>query len=362
MLRVLSLAAAAAVVLTSGVGGACARGERAALSLRPVATGLDSPVHVAAPRSEPNRLYVVEQPGRIRVVVNGRLRAEPFLDIRGQVGSGGERGLLSVAFHPNYAKNRRFFVNFTGRDGHTRVVEYRSNGVRALPRTARRWLFVRQPYGNHNGGQLAFGPDGRLYVGMGDGGSGSDPHNHGQTPGTLLGKLLVRNVNVPRSRWQLNALGLRNPWRFSFDRANGDLYVADVGQNAWEEIDYTPRAGVRQLRNYGWSAFEGQARHSGRGLARGRLVQPIHVYGRNEGCSVSGGFVYRGRGLPAQRGRYFFGDYCSGNVWSLRVVSGSARGLRREPFQVDALTSFGEDARGELYLVSHRGTVYRLAP
>jgi glucose/arabinose dehydrogenase len=355
--------AAAAAVLTASAGGASARSESGALALRPFATGLVSPVHVTAPRSEPNRVYVVEQPGRIRVVVNGRLRAQPFLDIRHLVASGGERGLLSLAFHPNYAQNRRLFVNYTDRDGNTRVVEYRASAdrQRALPGTARRWLLARQPYANHNGGQLAFGPDGRLYVGMGDGGSGGDPQNHGQRPGTLLGKLLVRNVNVTSSRWQTNALGLRNPWRFSFDRANGDLWLADVGQNAWEEVNWTPRGQLAQLRNYGWSAFEGRERFSNRAVGPGRLVEPLHVYGRGGGCSVTGGTVYRGQGVPDARGRYFFGDYCTGTVWSLRIAGGRAADVRTEPFRVQGLTSFGEDARGELYLTAHSGTVYRLA-
>jgi glucose/arabinose dehydrogenase len=358
------LAAGLAAVLGLGAAGAEARAEGAALSLRPFVTGLVSPVHVTAPRSEPNRLFVVEQAGRIRVVVNGRLRPQPFLDIRPLVASGGERGLLSLAFHPNYRQNRRLFVNYTDLDGHTRVVEYRASAdrQRALPGTARRWLFVRQPYGNHNGGQLAFGPDGRLYVGMGDGGAGGDPQNHGQRPGTALGKLLVRNVNLTRSVWGTSANGLRNPWRFSFDRANGDLWLADVGQNAWEEVNWTPRAGLARLRNYGWSVFEGLERFSSRPLAGGQLVEPVHVYANAGGnCSVTGGFVYRGQAMPAERGRYFFGDYCSGTVWSLRLADGRAVDVRAEPFRVQGLTSFGEDARGELYLVAHGGTVYRLA-
>jgi glucose/arabinose dehydrogenase len=354
--------AVVAAAFALGVPGADAQQEAAAPPLRPFVSGLSSPVHVAAPRGEPNRLYVVEQAGRIRVVVNGRLRPQPFLDIRHLVASGGERGLLSVAFHPNYAANRRLFVNYTDRNGDTRVVEYRASAdrQRALPGTARRWLLARQPYGNHNGGQLAFGPDGRLYVGMGDGGSGGDPHNHGQRPGTLLGKLLVRNVNLTSSRWQANALGLRNPWRFSFDRATGDLWLADVGQNAWEEVNWTPRSELAQLRNYGWSVFEGRARFSSRALAGGRLVEPVHVYANAGGnCSVTGGFVYRGQAVPAARGRYFFGDYCTGTVWSLRLAGRQATDVRVEG-RVPRLTSFGEDARGELYLVSHNGTVHRL--
>jgi glucose/arabinose dehydrogenase len=327
-----------------------------ALSIRTVATGLEAPVHVASTRSEPARLYVVEQPGRIRVLENGRLREEPFLDIRPLVRSGGEQGLLSVAFHPAYATNRRLYVNYTDRSGDTNVVEYRSDGTRALPDTARQLLLVRQPYGNHNGGQLAFGPDGRLYVGMGDGGAGGDPENRAQSPGSLLGKLL--SLNVATKAVRVEAFGLRNPWRFSFDRATGDLWLGDVGQNAWEEIDFLPRRSPG-LENFGWSRFEGRARYGDRTLTRGRLVQPVAVYGRGSGCSVTGGFVYRGSAVPAARGRYFYGDFCSGTVWSLR--RGARPLVRREPFRVPQLSSFGEDAAGELYLVSLGGTVSRLA-
>ncbi|MDQ4030642.1 MAG: PQQ-dependent sugar dehydrogenase [Actinomycetota bacterium] len=328
------------------------------LRLMRVVSGLDSPLHVAATRSEPNRLYVVEQGGRIRIVENGRLRDEPFLDIDDRVRSGGEQGLLSVAFHPNYASNRRFYVNFTDNDGHTNVVEYRSDGRRAIPASARRLLFVRQPYANHNGGQLAFGPDGRLYVGMGDGGAGGDPENRAQNMRSLLGKLL--SINVATRGVKIEALGLRNPWRFSFDRANWNLWIADVGQNAFEEIDFTPRAQQRLLLNYGWDVYEGRSRFESKRPSRGKLVFPVATYGRSGGCSVSGGFVYRGSAVPAARGRYFYGDFCSGTVWSLTLASGKAR-VRREPFKVDSLASFGEDVAGELYLVSLEGTVYRLA-
>jgi glucose/arabinose dehydrogenase len=343
-----------------GSGGAAthaapATAQRGALSIRPFASGFESPVHVTAPRSEPGRLYVVEQGGTIRVVENGRTRAEPFLDIRSIVRAGGEQGLLSVAFHPSYATNRRFYVNYTDRDGHTNVVEYRSNGTRALPGTARRLLFVRQPYANHNGGQIVFGPDGRLYVGMGDGGAGGDPENRAQSMSTLLGKLV--SINVATRGVRIDALGLRNPWRFSFDRLTGDLWIGDVGQNAWEEVDFLPRRSPG-LENYGWDAYEGRARFEAKPIARGRLVGPVAVYGRGDGCSITGGFVSRGS-VAAARGRYFYGDYCSGTVWSIK--RGSRPLVRREPFRVENLTSFGEDARGELYLVSHRGTIYRLA-
>jgi glucose/arabinose dehydrogenase len=368
-LRVLGVA-----LVVLGLGAACGSvgpeertatrapqaGERSALSLRRVVGGLDSPLHLTGPRSEPNRLYIVEQAGRIRVVENGRLRSEPFLDIRQRVVSGGEQGLLSVAFHPNYGENRRLYVNYTDRNGDTRVVEFRSDGERALLDTARQLLFVEQPYANHNGGLVAFGPDGKLYVGMGDGGSGGDPENRAQNLGTLLGKLVSIDVDRPGAEPQIEALGLRNPWRFSWDRATRDLYIGDVGQNAWEEIDYL-RRGTRGLVNYGWDVYEGRARWESKRPSRGRLVFPIAVYPNGSaGCSVTGGFVYRGRTVPAARGRYFYGDYCSGTVWSLRVVRGRATSVRRESFRVGGLASFGEDARGELYLVSLNGTVYRL--
>ena len=335
-------------------------GQRLRLRVVPVASGFDSPVHVTAPSSERGRLYVVEQPGRIRVIERGRIRAQPFLDIRRLVQSGGEQGLFAVAFHPNYRRNRRFYVHYTDVRGDTRVVEYRSNGVRALPRSARQLLFVDQPYANHNGGQIAFGPDGRLYVGLGDGGAGGDPENRAQNMATLLGKLVRINVNARRPDPQIAALGLRNPWRFSFDRANGDLYLGDVGQNRWEEIDFTPRHSAG-LENYGWDVYEGRARYENKQPnSAGRLVFPIAVYPLGNHCSVVGGFAYRGRRMPLLRGRYFYGDYCSGDIWSLRVRGGRATTLRREPFRVARLTSFGEDARGELYLTSHDGRVYRL--
>jgi glucose/arabinose dehydrogenase len=337
--------------------------EESALRLRliRVASGFDDPVHVAATRSEPDRLYVVEQAGRIRVLARGRVRAGAFLDIRERVRSGGEQGLFAVAFHPRYAQNRKLYVHYTDRNGDTRVVQYRSNGRRVLERTRRQLLFVDQPYTNHNGGQLAFGPDGFLYLGLGDGGGGGDPENRAQRLSTKLGKILRRNVNRPRSRWQIVGYGLRNPWRFSFDRRTGDLYVGDVGQSAWEEVSFT-RRGRAGLENYGWDVYEGRAIYERKQPnPAGRLVMPIAVYPLGGGhCAVTGGFVYRGSRMPALRGRYFYGDYCSGAVWSLRVQSGRATSLRREPFSVALLSSFGESVRGELYLVSHHGTIYRL--
>jgi glucose/arabinose dehydrogenase len=319
----------------------------------PVASGLDSPVHVSTPRGETKRLYVVEKGGRIRIVQNGRVTGT-LLDISGQVSTGSEQGLLSIAFHPRYARNGRYYVNYTDRNGDTRVVEYRGR------RRLRQILFVDQPYSNHNGGQNAFGPDGRLYVGMGDGGAGGDPEDRAQNLASRLGKLLAINVDRRGSRPQMAAYGLRNPWRFSFDRRTGDLYIGDVGQNAWEEVNFVPRRSPG-VENYGWDVYEGRARHEEKAPnPRGRLVFPIAVYPLGTHCAVAGGFVYRGTAAPAARGRYFYGDNCSGAVWSLRVVGGRARSIRREPLTLDGLSSFGEDGRGELYAVGLGGRVYQL--
>jgi glucose/arabinose dehydrogenase len=355
-LLVLAVAALAAAGMAFGAGA-----KTQALGLRVVASGLDAPLHVAAPRSEPRRLYIVEQPGRIRVMVNGRLRRQPFLDIRPLVLSGGEQGLLSVAFHPNYAKNRRFYVDYTDRNGDTRVVEYRSDkaGTRALPGTRRQLLAIDQPYANHNGGQLAFGPDGLLYVGMGDGGSGGDPENRAQNLSSLLGKLLKIDAARRGARPVIAAYGLRNPWRFSFDRANGDLWIGDVGQNAWEEIDHTPRSSPG-VENYGWDVYEGNVLFEDKQPnPLGTLVKPVFVYGRGDGYSVTGGFVYRGSAIPSLRGRYIFGDYGSGRIWTLQLSNGQAA-VQREAIVVPQLSSFGEDARGELYATSLGGRVYRI--
>jgi glucose/arabinose dehydrogenase len=335
--------------------------------LRQFASGFDSPVYVTATRSEPRNLYVVEQPGVIRVLENGKLRPQPFLDIRSRVTSGGEQGLLSMAFDPKYKKNHRFFVYFNDRSGDVRVFSFRSNGTVGLPSTSVSLLRVNhREFSNHNGGQLQFGPDGLLYAGTGDGGSGGDPHNHSQNLGSRLGKMLRINVNKRGARWQVAGYGLRNPWRFSFDPATKDLYIGDVGQDEWEEVDVrTPRQ-WRGLNNYGWRVWEGRSRYtSGQTpTRRGALVFPIVVYSHSSGgCSVTGGYVYRGKAIPSFRGRYIYGDYCSGNVWSLRSTGGKLRsGPRKEPFTISNLSSFGEDASGEIYATSLDGTVYKLTP
>jgi glucose/arabinose dehydrogenase len=333
--------------------------ERQQLTAQPFASGLSALTGISSTPAEPRRLYAVEQVGRIRYFVNGRLGGT-FLDIRSRVVSGGEQGLLSVAFHPAYKRNHRFYVNYTDRNGDTRVVEFRSRNGRAIRSSARQLLFVNQPFANHNGGQLQFDRNGLLYVGMGDGGSGGDPGNRAQRMSERLGKLLRINPLRRGAHWQIVGLGLRNPWRFSFDGANGDLYIADVGQGAWEEIDYRPRARIGALANYGWKAFEGRARFSNTALGPGELVAPVHVYGRGDGCTVIGGYVYRGRALASARGRYFFGDYCSGAVWSLRIEGGRAVDVQREGFEVDGLTSFGGDVSGELYFATAGGRILKL--
>src|SRR4051794_1103936 len=338
-----------------------ASAQQSQLSLQPFASGLGALTGIASTPAEPRRLYVVQQFGRIRYFVNGR-PGGVFIDLRDRIASGGEQGLLSVAFHPNYARNHRFYVDYTDRNGDTRVVEFRSRRGRGVKSTARQLLFVNQPFANHNGGQLQFDRNGLLYVGMGDGGSAGDPGNRAQNPAQRLGKLLRINPLRRGARWQMVGLGLRNPWRFSFDRATGDLYIGDVGQGNWEEIDYRPAVSLGKLANYGWHVFEGRARFANSALGPGQPVSPAHVYSHaDNNCSVTGGFVYRGHTVGAAAGRYFFGDYCSGMVWSLRVANGSATDVRLEPFRVGSLTSFGVDAAGELYLATGTGRIYKLA-
>jgi glucose/arabinose dehydrogenase len=342
------------------------------LRLETVVSGLSNPVHVTSPPADP-RLFVVEQPGRIRIVRAGRLLAEPFLDIRDRVRSGGERGLLSVAFHPRYRENGFFYVDYTDLNGDTHIERYRvtSNPDRADPASATLLLKIDQPYANHNGGLVLFGPDSMLYVGMGDGGSGGDPHGNGQNLAARLGKLLRLDVihgdpyAVPRDNPfrtragaapEIWAWGLRNPWRFSFDRVAGLLYIADVGQDKWEEIDAAPASAAGL--NYGWNRMEGSHPFRGDGTTR-ELVAPIEEYDHGQGCSITGGSVYRGHALPEVAGCYFFADYCSGWVRSLRYEHGKVSD-RREWLHAGDVSSFGEDAAGELYVVTLDGRVSKL--
>jgi glucose/arabinose dehydrogenase len=325
------------------------------------ARGFDHPVLLTYAPGEPDTMYVLEQPGRVIRLRDGRRSV--FLDIRDDVKYGGELGLLGLAFDPRYISNRRFYIAYTSRSGLNTVVRFRSNGLRALPATRTVLFAEKDPYDNHNGGHLVFGPDRLLYTSIGDGGYGGDPDNRAQNMRSRFGKLLTLDVSRPGARWRIAGLGLRNPWRFSFDRATGDLYIGDVGQETIEEVNFTSHYSAG-LENYGWDIYEGSTRypHGDATLKHGVLVFPIFEYRHAKGslCSVTGGFVYRGHGRPVAWGRYIFGDYCSGTVWSFRMVAGAAEDIRTEPFRIVGLTSFGEDAAGELYATASNGVVYRL--
>jgi len=340
----------------------------------------DNPVYVTAPPQDRSVQFVVEQGGRIMVVRGGRKLARPFLDITPQVLSGGEQGLLSMAFAPDYRRSGRFYVQFTDRNGDTRIVEYRRAGAnRAREASARQVLFQPDSESNHNGGLLLFGPDGRLYIGLGDGGGGGDrhgPRGNAQNLGTLLGKILRidprraggRPYSVPASnpfagrrgaRGEIYSYGLRNPWRFSFDRRTGDLSIGDVGQNAVEEISFV-RSG--HGKNFGWRPFEGRRRYTPGESAPGHVRPVIERFHSDGNCSITGGVVVRDPGLPALLGRYVFGDVCRGRIESARLSPGRARSQRTTRLRVPMLVSFGEDARGRVYAVSLNGPVYRLVP
>jgi hypothetical protein len=358
----------------------------AVVGLQPVAQGLDFPLALATPPGDP-RLFVAEKGGRIRVVRDGAVLPVPFLDVSGAVSEGGEQGLLGLAFHPQYATNGRFYIDFTDRQGDTRIVAYRVSADPnvADPASADTLLRIAQPFANHNGGHLAFGPDGMLYVAMGDGGAGGDPQGHAQNAGDLLGSLLRIDVNGPSgyavpadnpfvgqagARPEVWDLGLRNPWRFSFDRATGDLYIADVGQGAREEVDVSPAAagGAGRGANYGWPRTEGLSCYGAATCDRTGFVPPVLDYGHTDGCSITGGYVYRGAAIPALQGLYFYSDFCSGWVRSFRLANGQATEQHEWPALKPGGTvpSFGEDAAGELYVLdagngdAGSGTVYRV--
>ncbi|MEO8603260.1 MAG: PQQ-dependent sugar dehydrogenase [bacterium] len=360
-----------------------------------VTDAVDQPVYITAPRLDTRRVFIVEQPGRIRVVEDGLLLDTPFLAIEPRVSCCGERGLLSLAFHPDYASNGRFFVNYTNRAGNTVVARYQvgADADRANPDSEQILITVEQPFANHNGGQLAFGPDGYLYLGMGDGGGGGDPRENGQNDASLLGKLLRLDVDVETTPFYavppdnphaadgarlglIWAKGLRNPWRFSFDRATGDLYIGDVGQDRFEEIDVQP-AGSRGGENYGWDIFEGNACFEPDPAPTcpeqlpPAFTPPVLDYGRADGsCSVTGGLVYRGCALPDLRGQYFFSDYCSAFLKTFTLVDGTVTGLTNRTSalapgggrSIATVVSFGADARGELYIADLGGEIYKLVP
>ncbi len=334
------------------------------LSAEPIASGFTRPVYLA--HTGDDRLFVVEQPGRVRVIQNGVVLDAPFLDIVSLVNSGAnEQGLLSVAFHPDYASNGSFFVNYTRQpDGATIIARYRVLGDPNLadPNSAEVLLTIDQPEANHNGGLIKFGSDGDLYIGTGDGGGAGDRHGsigNAQDPDSLLGKMLRMDVATGQvSTW---AIGLRNPWRFSFDRATGDLYIADVGQNTYEEVNFQP-ASSSGGENYGWRIMEGlHCFDPGEGCDQTGLTLPVAEYDHSQGCSVTGGYVYRGLAYLWLNGLYFFADYCTGTVRSLERDGSGVWDMTRR-LDVDfTVSSFGEDMAGELYLVGHNdGTVYRL--
>jgi glucose/arabinose dehydrogenase len=354
--RVRLATALATLVVLSALGGATASGAGSAFRPVVVARALDAPVLVTYAPGEPKTLYVVEQPGRVLRLFGGKRRV--FLDIRNEVDYGGERGLLGLAFGPRYQRDHLFYVAYTT-SSQNMVVRYRARAGKAIPSTRKVLLQVEDPYSNHNGGNLVFGRDGLLYTSIGDGGSGGDPEDRAQNPSSPFGKLLTLDVSRNDAEWRIAALGLRNPWRFSFDRRTGDLYIGDVGQGEVEEIDYTPRSSPG-LENYGWDLYEGSHRYEDTPQGPGTLVVPVFQYTHEGGnCTVIGGFVYRGNARPALRGRYILGDYCSGDVWSLVVRGGEAKGVSRERFRIAGLTSFGEDAAGELYATDD-SVVYRL--
>lgn len=350
-----------------------------ALVLRQVVAGLSNPLFLTAPAAD-SRLFIVEQPGRIRIVKQGVLLGTPFLDLSSKIAAGGERGLLSLAFDPLYASNGYFYVYFTDPQGDIAIERYSvmpGNADQADPASALRILSIPHPtYANHNGGLLAFGPDGYLYAGIGDGGSGGDPPGNAQNLGSLLGKLLRVDVSkaspsqayaIPPSnpfigqsgrRPEIWAYGLRNPWRYTFDSDN--LYVADVGQNLHEEVDVAP-AGQGGI-NYGWNIMEGNSCFATAGCSQSGLMLPVLDYDHSQGCSITGGYVYRGGAIPALRGRYFYSDYCRGWLRSFSYRNGVAADPITWPVAaVGAILSFGQDAQQELYLLSSDGgKVYRI--
>jgi glucose/arabinose dehydrogenase len=335
---------------------------------------VEQPLAMAVRRGDP-ALYIAQKTGTVVAIRGGTVDPAPVLDLTGQVSLGGEQGLLGIAFSPTA---RYLYVNYTDTNGDTHVTEYAMKGERADPATRRDVLFVEQPYENHNGGHLAFGPDGYLYIGLGDGGSGGDPHDNGQSLATLLGKMLRvdprpsggRAYRIPpdnpfvdrsEARPEIWAYGLRNPWRYSFDRETGDLWIGDVGQSAWEEVDFqASRSSGGE--NYGWNRMEGNHPYDGGGPPAG-AVGPVFEYSQEEGgCTVAGGYVYRGESIPDLYGAYVFADFCLGRLEALRLRRARVTGHRVLGPVVPNLSSFGEDARGELYAMSLDGGVYRLAP
>ena len=337
-----------------------------------VASGIQNPTDIKSPLDSSGRLFILEQRGRILILKNGTMLDQPFLDISDRVGSSGsEQGLLGLAFHPKFSQNGFFYVNYTDLNGNTHIVRFTASGDSADPGSEKKLLLVQQPFPNHNGGALAFDPSGYLMIGLGDGGSGGDPYGNAQSTNTLLGKILRLDVDggdpyaIPvdnpfakgGGKPEIWAYGLRNPWRFSFDHQTNDLWIADVGQNMWEEIDYVP-AGTPGGLNFGWNKME--ATHPFKGENQPGFTAPVAEYSHNSGCSVSGGYVYRGASLPEWQGVYFYGDYCSGKIWGLASPPTGSQPV--ELFQTGfKISTFGLDDAGELYVADYgSSTIYRL--
>jgi glucose/arabinose dehydrogenase len=357
--------------------------DPATVKVRPekVVGGLETPVGIAQAGDGSGRLFLLEKVGRIRVVQDGALLPTPFLDISDRVGSSAsEQGLLGLAFHPQFGQNGYFFVNYTDVRGNTVVSRFSAGGARqGDPASEEQILQVEQPAGNHNGGHLAFGPDGYLYIGLGDGGSANDRFGNGQNGQTLLGAMLRLDVNYgqpygipgdnpfitnPDVQNEIWALGLRNPWRYSFDRLTGDLYIADVGQNLYEEVNVQP-AGSPGGQNYGWPIMEGmQCFPEERPCDRTGLTLPVADYDHSQGCSVTGGYVYRGQAYPKLTGIYFYADYCSGRIWGMAPDGGAGGSGWQVAIVAESdirISSFGQDEAGELYLLAiNRGELYRI--
>jgi glucose/arabinose dehydrogenase len=356
-------------------------GNAAHFSVERIATGLNRPTFVGAAPGDPDALWVLEQPGRVLRLSGAGARtgtrpggAAPtdpparrvVLDIADEVTLGGEQGLLGIAFHPDFATDRRLYLHWSGPRGATRVAELRMRADGTVDRTRRRYLLrLAQPEENHNGGQLAFGPDGRLYLGLGDGGGAFDPDQRAQDLDDLHGKVISTDVDADRPRWRVELYGLRNPWRFSFDPALGELWVADVGQDEVEEVNRVLLEPDEPPKNLGWGVFEGahQVRPDHRLDSAGDLVWPVATYSHDDGCSITGGHVYHGAAIPALSGRYVYGDFCSGALWSLEPApKGRAADVRRERASVPQLTHIGRDSAGGLVFASATGAIYRAVP
>ena len=330
-----------------------------------VASGFNRPLWVGAAPGDPGALWVLEQPGTVVRIEDGQRRT--LLDMSGQVKTGAEQGLLGIAFHPGFAGNRRLFLHWSDPRGDTRVAEFRARADQTLePRPVRQLLMVDQPEENHNGGQLAFGPDERLYLGLGDGGGAYDPRRTAQDPRSLLGKLVATDVDARMPDWDVVLTGMRNPWRFWFDPALGEIWIGDVGQDEVEEVNRVPLELDEPPKNLGWSAYEGTRRIDDHELEQGgELVWPVAAYDHGEGggCSVTGGPVYGGGEIPGLMRRYVYGDYCAGTIWSLRgAPRGLAEDVRRERAQVPLLAHIGVDSDGELVFASGQGDIYRAVP